>query len=699
MHENVTFQKNTSIITKPPFSMQNRYKPFIIFCFVLIIQNISAQENNDSLVLQNYKSAYNEITAMLENKNALSFEDAVFSMENAYYNNQLSKTEFKNSLDFHTSRIIELAYANKDRVPAQNDLENTGEGSLLLNWAIYTYITDTTYWKQNGEYLPHYPMTYQNIDPFGKENWETTQITSLLKNNIGNCFSLAALYYIFSERLHTDAYLTTAPEHIYIQHKGFDGNFYNIELTTHTFPGSGTIKAYTYTTHAAVTNGIALRRLNEKQAVALCLVQLAKGYEKKLKIKNVELRMGGEESKLCKDFTLQCAKTALQYDALSLNAMLLKAQVLEKETLKEKQKNTKTFHELENTVLALNNWGYTQMPKEMQETLLANAQGSNSPLLWRGVGGEVFSSITKTKNYYTLSKNKFSEIQPSNKQLTIGNTCFTITEQKIENISTYQLAFENEIDPVTFALSIDPLAGKYPSISPYCAMLNDPINMVDPDGAEVMTVYDKAQQKWEATPEGEKIAFCETISKQFTNASYLITMAWYCQYEAAQTAANLFSGKGPNNGPQIHPDTRIDGLGDAFRHAYWNALMARFLGEEVAKKIADAHELHAGTLDPNSPNYDPEASKMDLFNNELGRKIARENPDATPEQLKQLILEALKRGEGRQMVTNDKGTPIDKDGNEITQKSEHKEYKQIVPTCQKSNTDDNSQDKDDEEEQ
>jgi hypothetical protein len=212
---------------------------FIVCCSVFTIQSVKANQNNDSILFLNYQSAYNEINAMLEKRTALSFEDAVFSMENAYYGNQLSKTEFKTELDFHTSRIIELAYVNKERIPAQanNSIrtllssENTGVGSVLLNWAIYTYITDTTYWKQNGVYEPNYPMVYQNTDPFGKENWETTQITSLLKTNRGNCFSLAALYYIFSQRLQSEAYLATAPQHIYIQHKGFDENFYNVELT------------------------------------------------------------------------------------------------------------------------------------------------------------------------------------------------------------------------------------------------------------------------------------------------------------------------------------------------------------------------------------------------------------------------------------------------------------------------------------
>ena len=75
--------------------MKTKKTTSIIYCLILAIHFVNAAQNNDSIVLANYQHAYNEINAMLENKNVLSFEDAIFSMENAYYNDQLSKEEFK----------------------------------------------------------------------------------------------------------------------------------------------------------------------------------------------------------------------------------------------------------------------------------------------------------------------------------------------------------------------------------------------------------------------------------------------------------------------------------------------------------------------------------------------------------------------------------------------------------------------------
>lgn len=79
-----------------------------------------------------------------------------------------------------------------------------------------------------------------------------------------------------------------------------------------------------------------------------------------------------------------------------------------------------------------------------------------------------------------------------------------------------------------------------------------------------------------------------------------------------------------------------DGHQDAFRHAYWNARMTKEYGEKFAKDFATAHE---GT----SNKSDREA--MDLYNNEVGRRIATENPHASNKELADLVQAAVGNGE------------------------------------------------------
>lgn len=64
--------------------------------------------------------------------------------------------------------------------------------------------------------------------------------------------------------------------------------------------------------------------------------------------------------------------------------------------------------------------------------------------------------------------------------------------------------------------------------------------------------------------------------------------------------------------------TLNNGIGDAFRHCYWNALMTISVGRDAAKKIADLHEDHntAGSA---------AAREMDLKNNEIGREVGSQS--------------------------------------------------------------------------
>ncbi|SDK86873.1 hypothetical protein SAMN04488074_107336 [Lentzea albidocapillata subsp. violacea] len=83
---------------------------------------------------------------------------------------------------------------------------------------------------------------------------------------------------------------------------------------------------------------------------------------------------------------------------------------------------------------------------------------------------------------------------------------------------------------------------------------------------------------------------------------------------------------------------------NAFKHAYWNALMVRQFGPEWTEEYATAHEAIPG----NQANNEA----MDLYNNEVGRRIATENPDASPAELADLIQQAERDGE---LVVLDEG--------------------------------------------
>lgn len=84
-------------------------------------------------------------------------------------------------------------------------------------------------------------------------------------------------------------------------------------------------------------------------------------------------------------------------------------------------------------------------------------------------------------------------------------------------------------------------------------------------------------------------------------------------------------------------EDKNDDHNDAFRHAYWNALMADEYGTEWAHDYGTAHERIPGN------NASREA--MDLYNNEVGRSIADANPGASREELAGLVEQAVRDGQ------------------------------------------------------
>jgi hypothetical protein len=119
--------------------------------------------------------------------------------------------------------------------------------------------------------------------------------------------------------------------------------------------------------------------------------------------------------------------------------------------------------------------------------------------------------------------------------------------------------------------------------------------------------------------------------------------------QALETSSRLY----PTNGtPPSHvPSDRVgewrgqDGHRDAFRHAYWNALMTREFGAEWTQQFATAHE--------GVPGNPADREAMDLYNNSVGRQIAIDNPNATPEELATLVQQAVT--DGRMVLFDQQG--------------------------------------------
>lgn len=427
---------------------------------------------------RNFQQAYQEISSMLEGKQPLDFEKAVFLTENAYRDNSLNYEDFKSAIDIHSTIIEQFIKANdkydwkqfvKGNMGIAPDMEVEAKEryrKALANYGIFTYLTDTLTVKLGGQEFLHLPYTYSSDDPFGTADWKNSQTINLLETQKGNCYSLVTLFKILSERFKSDANIGTAPQHIYIEHRDPKGSRFNVEVATRSFPDFGSIQTLTYTTREALLNDISMRKLDLKQSVGLCLVYLAKGYEYKNKIKD-------------DDFILTCANTALQHDPKSLNALLLKAQVYEQRVMRKQMPSAP----YEKMLAEFYKLGYRQMPDEMKEIILSKIQDRPSTVTPTNKTPNTFADIGEQSRTVTLSNGLFEEFHTHQKIVRYGQTIFDTDKGKIvkfldEDISSYQ------VDPVVFALSVDPLTKSYPWYTPYQFAGNTPIQAIDLDGLE-----------------------------------------------------------------------------------------------------------------------------------------------------------------------------------------------------------------------
>lgn len=311
---------------------------FFLFCFCAVAQKQS----------EHFTQSYALLDAMLNDEVEYSFKDAVFSVENAYLDGKLNKSEFEKELSIYVnlcnsllkSRV--LKYSEKDR-------------ETMNKWAaIFTVMTDSIPLHIQDEQYVYTPFSYDFKDVFGHQDKANLFVSKLLKTRKGNCQSLPYLYKILAEELGVGANLALAPNHVYIKHNSERHGWYNTELTSGIFPNDAWIMASGFVHVDAITNGVYMKALDNKGSIALLLVDLAENYNAKYPNNDGS-------------FALQCAERAIAVYPNFAKALILKAEgnkvQWQNETDEERKKEI--WANLEQQLFHIHNLGYRQMPEEM----------------------------------------------------------------------------------------------------------------------------------------------------------------------------------------------------------------------------------------------------------------------------------------------------------------------------------------------
>jgi hypothetical protein len=319
-------------------------KKYILHIFLFFTLFCANAQNQEKLFEQGFALLNN----MLVDESSYSFKKAVFTVENAYLDNKLDtininkKIKFLNNLSNSLIKDRFLAYLERDK-------------ETVNKWAsVFEVMHDTIPINYNDKIYKYEPFGYDFTDVFGHKTRENLFVSKLLETHKGNCHSLPYLYKILCEELGVEANLALAPNHVYIKHNSIKDGWYNTELTSGIFPIDAWVMASGYVHLDAISNGVYMKALNNRESIALVLIDLADNYNAKFPNNDGT-------------FILKCCETAIKEYSNFATALILKAETrfkqikkIENETLFNQQ-----FKELEKQYAHIHEIGYRNMPENM----------------------------------------------------------------------------------------------------------------------------------------------------------------------------------------------------------------------------------------------------------------------------------------------------------------------------------------------
>ena len=316
-----------------------------MFLILILFSKFCATAQNQEKL---FEQSYALLNSMLVDENNYSFKKAVFSVENAFLDDKLDTLFCNNQIrllnNLSKSLIKErfLAYVERDK-------------EKVNKWAsVFEVMHDTIPINYNDKLYKYEPFGYDFQDVFGHKTRENLFVSKLLETRKGNCHSLPYLYKILCEELGVDANLALAPNHVYIKHRNIKEGWYNTELTSGIFPIDAWIMALGFVHIDAISDGVYMKALNNRESIAVVMIDLADNY-------NVKFPNNGGT------FILKCCETAIKEYPNFATALILQAETHKKQMKKEQNqdKAKQMLLNLEKEYAHIHEIGYRNMPEDM----------------------------------------------------------------------------------------------------------------------------------------------------------------------------------------------------------------------------------------------------------------------------------------------------------------------------------------------
>lgn len=311
----------------------------------------------------NYRAAFQQLANL--NPENFSLTDAVYFIENAYYDNKLPYAAFKASIKQRAEQVRKLLKREHLSV----------NSNTALNYGIQTLYKQPILQSSsqpNASNSPK-PFQYRFEDFEGEKDYTNMFVTKLLATNKGQCHSMPLLYLLIAEELGAKAFLSLAPQHSFIKFQDEQGHIYNFEATSGNIVSNTWITQSGYITAKALQNHTYFDTLSSRQLYAQMLNDLLLGYLQKFPYD---------------DFAEQIRQKSLQANPNSMAALIVGANIATQIALQkiraagspkvsdlpkypEAYSAYLTMHKLYERVDAT---GYQDMPKEAYQKWLKSIE-------------------------------------------------------------------------------------------------------------------------------------------------------------------------------------------------------------------------------------------------------------------------------------------------------------------------------------
>lgn len=210
------------------------------------------------------------LTDMSNGSRKFSLTEAIYTVENAYFNGKLSRDQFYSAIKSRADLAKQIM--KRDQLDPNNN--------LAKNYAIQKQFEQTNKYAlpTTGKVIRVPKMEYDFHDFMGDSSHVQMFVSKLIATGKGQCHSMPLMYLAIAEQLDAQAYLSLAPEHSFIRFSDNDGSMYNYETTNGSIVSDNWMIQSGYITTTAIKNKIYLDTLSQKQLLALCIYDLAMGY-------------------------------------------------------------------------------------------------------------------------------------------------------------------------------------------------------------------------------------------------------------------------------------------------------------------------------------------------------------------------------------------------------------------------------------